>query len=260
MRLEEERIKNQIQAEVSSVCFTRETEDRILDRVHGQIGKRRMIMRLSKKKTGILFAAAMAVIGTVTAIGAGRIAHTSGGTNLNEGIYSVSQLTTQGKDKLGQGLKIAESFSDGSAFQVGYVSEVKAWDENGNQVGTYPEVQVVYSGDKKLSLSVSEPIGGNWYPASESYDRTENYEGIVLNGKAENYLFLPPDAEPSEADKRLEQAGKLMISYGSDQEERQCFTSISWTENGLQYLLHTFENVDISQMMEFAKEVIDSGK
>ncbi len=259
MRHEEGRLRDRIQAEVSSAEFTKEAEDRILDRIHCQISERRIVMRLSKKKTGVILAAAMIVLGAATAIGAGRIAYTSGGTNLNEGIRSISQLTGEAKKQLGQAPKLAESFSDGSAFQVGYVTEVDAWDEMGNRVGTYPEVQVNYSGNKDLMLSISKPIGGE-YSSSGDYDRTENYEGIVLKGKADNYLFLPPDEEPSEADKSLEQAGKLMISYGSQTEERQCFKSVSWTEDGLLYLLHTFEDVDMGQMMAMAKEVIDSGE
>ncbi len=259
MRHGEEKVRVQIQAEVLAVHFTKESEDRILDRIHGQMHERRTIMRFSKKKTGVILAAAMIVLGAATAIGAGRIAYTSGGTNLNEGIHSLSQLTGEAKKQMGQAPKVAEAFSDGSAFQVGYVTQVDAWDENGNRVGTFPEVMANYSGEKGLVLSISKPIGGE-DSSSAHYDRTETYEGIVLKGKADNYLFLPPDAEPSEADKSLEKAGKLMISYGSQTEERECFKSVTWTEDGLCYLLHTFNDVDLGQMMELAKEVINSGK
>ena len=48
-----------------------------------------------------------------------------------------------------------------------------------------------------------------------------------------------------------------MISYGSDQEERKLFKSVNWSENGIDYQLFTFENIELNSMTAMAKEVID---
>ncbi len=48
-----------------------------------------------------------------------------------------------------------------------------------------------------------------------------------------------------------------MISYGSDQEERKLLKSVNWSENGIDYTLFTFENVELNSMTAMAKEVID---
>ena len=78
-----------------------------------------------------------------------------------------------------------------------------------------------------------------------------------MNSSVMQYVFLPEGQEPSEEDKKLQEEGKLMISYGSDQEERKLFKSVNWSENGIDYTLFTFENVELNSMTAMAKEVID---
>lgn len=256
---QEELFKDEIQAKVTKVYFSREAEDRVLNNIHYQIHERRSIMKLSKKKMSIVLVAAMIVIGSATAIGAGKIAYTSSHTNRNEAIHSASQLVTEAEKKLGQTPKVPEQFSDGSSFQEGYVMEVDAWDDNGNRVGGYPEATVRYAGSKDVSLSVYKPLESS-ANSSKAPQATETYQDIIIKGNVDNYLFLPPDQQPSEADQQLEQAGKLMISYGSSQEERKAFKSVTWMEGGLKYHLYTFEDVELETIMKLAKEVIDSGK
>lgn len=256
---QEEWIKDEIQTKVLSAYFSKETEDRVLAHIHHQIHERRSIMKLSKKKMSIVLAAAMIVIGSATAIGAGRIAYTSSHTNKNEAIHSASQLIGEAEKKFGKAPKIPEQFSDGSSYKEGYVTEIDAWDNAGNRIGGYPEALVSYTGNKDISLSVCKPLD-NSENSSGMPQTTETYEDILIKGNVDNYLFLPPDQQPSEGDQQLEKEGKLMISYGSSQEERKAFKSVTWMEGGLYYHLYTFQDVELKEIIDLAKEVIDSGK
>ncbi|MDO5418375.1 MAG: hypothetical protein Q4F29_14345 [Lachnospiraceae bacterium] len=254
----EDTLRQVMEAELASADFPEAAEQRILEQIHGQVDERRNQMKYSKKRIGIMLAAAFVVIGSITAIGAGKITTLVSHTYKDEAIHSTAQLTGQGKEKLGAEPKVPERFSDGTAFAEGYLMDVGALDEDGNQVGTYPELMAHYGENGRLSLSISKPIDGMTQQEAEA-DRTEEYEGITLHARTDHYLFLPPDAEPSEEDRKLQEAGRLMISYGSSEEERKVFQNVSWTEDGLEYTLSTFDEVDQEAMLALAKEVVDCG-
>ncbi|MDO5552088.1 MAG: hypothetical protein Q4F76_13010, partial [Lachnospiraceae bacterium] len=103
-------------------------------------------MKLSKKKMGIVLAAAMIAVGTVTAVAAGRISYLRSGVSMNDVVTEASQLLGQAEKKLGQKPKVAEALGDGLQFSEGYVTDVDGIDEEGNRVDSYPEVYVHYQG------------------------------------------------------------------------------------------------------------------
>lgn len=271
-------MREMVREEVAGLYFSEERADQILKRVHQQITEedrtagvpmrergqrtgalsireRRMRMRYNKKRTGTLIAAALVVMGAVTAVAAGKVAYTSSSTYADERIDTMEELLPQAKASLGQEVKIPERYSDGSAFAYGYRIDVEAFDDAHNKVGTYPEVNVSYSGSRNVDLSVSKPF--EWSTTKERYQLEENYKDILIQGSTDRYLFLPPDQEPSEEDRKLEEEGKLMISYGSSEVERKEFHSVGWREGDLRYLLYTFEDVQLEDLVAMAKETID---
>ena len=287
----EERLEMEIRGQLSSVCFSEEQADRILEKVHqemrarspyerapleeneqdpllfvgegtghegGLMRERSKRMRHNKKRTGLVLAAALIVMGTVTAIAAGKVAYTSSSTSADERIDTMAELLPQAKASLGQGVKIPERYANGSAFKYGYLIDVEAFDDAHNAIGSFPEASVSYAGPGNVSLSISKPLERT--EKKGRYDLTETYQDIQIQGKTDQYLFLPPDQEPSEADKKLEEEGKLMISYGSSEVERKAFHSVQWREGDLEYLLFTFEDVTLGDLAAMAKETIDLGR
>uniref|UniRef100_UPI000B1CD437 hypothetical protein n=1 Tax=Clostridium sp. NkU-1 TaxID=1095009 RepID=UPI000B1CD437 len=49
-----------------------------------------------------------------------------------------------------------------------------------------------------------------------------------------------------------------MISYGSDKEERKVYRYVSWSENGMEYSLSSFDDLSCDDLIGMAKEVIDA--
>lgn len=251
----EEEIRQVITEQVSSADFSDEDSSRILRQIHSSMGERRKIMRLSKKQAGLAAAAALVILGSITAVGAGRIAVLYSHTSLNEEVTSYEEMKARGTESLGKAPQMVEEFSGGQHFKRGFATMIDAADAAGQMVGSYPEISIEYSGAEELNFSVSKPLEGVGHSAAQV---TEEYEGIVISGNKDQYLFLPPGEEPSEEDKKLEAEGRLYISYGSTAEERRVFTSVNWQEDGLFYHLYTYEDVSLEEMIGFAKEVIDS--
>ena len=244
----EDKIKTQLAEEIHAVDFSKETQDRILNRVHGQIRKRRIGMKMNRKYTGVILAAALVVIGGITAIGAGKIAFTSGGHAVDEEVENLAELSEMAKEKLGGSVRIPENLAEGITFSSGVVNDTDAWDEEYQKLGSFPKAMAFYKdgNGKSYTLTISKPLEG-----------IQEYAGIVT--QTYQGMELPPDQKPSEEERQLEAEGKLFISYGSDEAEHETFTSVSWNEGSFVYLLSTFENAEVSEMMEWAKTVIDSG-
>ena len=254
----EKEVQDGLNREISFIDFPKEAEDRILTQIHHQIQKGRKTMKWTKKQTRLILAAAMVIIGATTAIGAGKIAFTQSGHSINDELHNADQLKRQAEETFGEKIRMPEKFSDGTSFVSGIVSDVEGMDENGNLVDTRPELYANYKrGNINISLTVAEPFSDE-SPEKKQVLLSETCNGIAIEGTEDHYLFLPPDAVPSEEDKRLEAEGKLMISYGSSEEERKVFKNVGWDEGGLHYLLFTFDDIQLSDIAALAKEIISS--
>lgn len=246
-----------VKDEVDSVELAECREQEILAKVHRQIEERRGIMRISKRKLAVAFVAALAVMGTITAVAAGRVTGLISSTNRDEAVHTAAELRAKVREQIGDEVKLVDGFSGGIAFKEGHVAMVEGVDEEQNTVLTYPEMYAFYENGVNLSAfrKMSEIPEDGGEP-----DRQEEYKGIQLEAKEDQYLFLPPDATPSEEDMKLQEEGKLYISYGSSEEERKAFRNISWEEGGIEYLLFTYEDMDMDTLLGMAREVIDAGQ
>ena len=251
----EEQLKRFINTELDSITPDMDEERRLLE-IHKELNKRSDFMKFRKNKFAVALTSIMVIMlfGTVTAVAAGKI--TGYISTSDEKTHSAAELRELSKTKMQASPKIPDNFSNGMTFVNGYISEVKGVDDDNNQVITYSEVYANYGGNQQVTLSsnVHQDM------ASEDSDlpgQNEVYQDIKLTAKEDLYLFLPEGKEPTEEDKKLEEEGKLTISYGSGQEERKLFRSVSWSENGIDYLIFTFADKELNSLTAMAKEVID---
>lgn len=255
----DERLRDMLASGLDTVKMTDEADRRVLAGIHKQIKERSNIMKYPKKRMVVAIAAAILVTGTITAVAAGKIVGLVSGGNANPEVQTVAELENIAAERLGGKVHIAEMLSDGSAFNGGSVVDVKGIDEGGNTVVSYPEIQAMYGAGGAISLSIERGAAG--IPEASSPNQVEEtYNGVVLGAREDQYLFLPPDTTPSEEDLKLEEAGKLNISYGSSETERKSFKNVSWEKDGLKYLLFTFENKSLDDLINIAKAYIDEAQ
>lgn len=250
-------LKKIIKEELDSIKPEEQEEERRLLEIHRKISERSNNMKLSKKKMVAAFAAVLTVtvMGTVTAVAAGKITSLISVADRNETIYSAAELIQTAGKKMGTVPKVVDAFSNGISFKEGTIIQEEGTDENNNVMFSYSGVHARYGENNGVILSIHKQLD-DFLQESGSGDKQEVYQDITLTASAEYYLFLPPDAEPSQDDLKLEEEGKLMISYGSSQEERKVLKSVVWCENGLDYLLFTYDDIELDTLMGMAKEVI----
>ncbi|MTK07152.1 MAG: hypothetical protein F8N38_08720 [Hungatella sp.] len=254
-RTSEEQLKRFINTELDSITPDMDEELRLLE-IHKKLNKRSDFMKFRKNKLAAVFTAMLVitVLGTVTAVAAGKI--TGFISTSDENAHSSAELRELSKTQMQASPKIPDNFSNGMSFVNGYIAQVKGVDDDNNQVITYSEAYANYGSDQKVTLTsnVHQDLVSEDSDPSGQY---EVYQGITLTAREEPYLFLPEGKEPAEEDKKLEEEGKLTISYGSGQEERKLFRTVSWSENGIDYLLFTFSDKELNSLTAMAKEVID---
>lgn len=255
----DERLRDMLASGLDTVKMTDEADRRVLAGIHKQIKERSNMMKYPKKRMVAAIAAAILVTGTITAVAAGKIVWLESGGSVNPEVQTVAELEKIAAERVGGKVHIAEMLSDGSAFNGGSVRDVKGIDEGGNTVVTYPEVQAMYGAGGTVSLSIERSVEG--IPEDTIPNQVEeSYNGVVLGAREDQYLFLPPGTTPSEEDVKLEEAGKLCISYGSSEIERKSFKHVSWEKDGMKYMLITFENKSLNDLISMAKAYIDEAQ
>lgn len=248
----DEAIKEGLRAEAGSIRFTEEQSSKVLNNIHNQ--NRRKITKMGNGKRTLIAAAAIAVMGSITVLGAGKVVGWNSVINKNKVDYKNAQEVLKAEDKLGAVPKVPQQFLNGIVFNSGYLMMVDGVDENDNIVESHPNVSVFY--DKDISLDIM-PISAGITDGELPAELSRQIGDISLNAYEVDYLFLPPDASPTAEDQALKEAGKLQISYGTEAEERKTFRYVTWTEDGLVYLLQAF-NVDfeLEELLDMAEEVL----
>ena len=264
--LKDEEIRKTIQALGDSICLEEADSERLFQKIRLRTEERRTFMRISKGKKLALALAAVLVIGSVSAIAAGKVASLSSSTDLREAIQSAEETAREAGSIFGVTPDYAEYFENGYQFDRGFVTAVEMADENGVSMGAYPEVQFDYLDSEQAEaeavfLTVSNPpetLRAQWEAEGAEKQKQETvYGDITLYTSEDQYLFLPPDETPTEEETALEQEGKLFISYGTETREERVFRSVSWEKDGLHYLLSSYDSgLVVSDLVEMAEAII----
>lgn len=250
----EELIKTSLKFRADNISLSEHQSSQILRNIHLEKNRRNLNM-LSKGKKIFIAAAAIVVLGAMTAIGAGNAVGYRSSINTDEVNYNNAEEFKAADTQLGAIPKAPQTFSDGSSFTRGYMRNVEGIDENDNVVESLPTATALY-GDS-LYLNIRPAINGNKNESASLPVAEKDVAGVHIKAYSDQYLFLPPDVQPSETDLALMEEGKLYISYGTEEEEREVYQYINWEEDGLSYSLSTFnESYKTEDLMAMAEEVL----
>ena len=263
MSTSDDRLGKYIKDAAENIGLEASESEKLFSEILLRTEERRKIMSISKgKKIGLLMAAALAV-GGITAIAGSGIASLSSSTYLNEAFETATKTAIEAEKSLGSTPDYVEAFNNGYSFERGFVTFVDMADEDGVNMGAYPEAIFDYAGEgQPVSLNVSavpEILSAQWEAQGiDSKKDVYEYNGTDLYTAEERYIFLPPDGQPTKEESELEAEGELFISYGTDEREEKLFKSVAWKKEGLSYLLSTYdEDLDIDELLEMAREVIE---
>ena len=248
-QLKDEQIKIALYADAYSYNPPADLKQRIDAQIARQKKEVVYMRKMSAKKVAIVAAALCVLTGTVCMAG-GKIAGYVGGTRVGSQTSNYSDIAKLEK-KLGVAVNAPEAFDNGYAFADASIADFDAVDEDGIKVGNESELDIMYEKDgKRLDYSVKK--GATVLSDAElSSAEVIEQDGLTYYYMQDDYLFLPPDEEPTAEEVAAQDAGTLNISSGSDEREEKTYYSLWWNADGQSFSLAGFD-VDMS-----AQEMID---
>ena len=248
------KIEKALNTAASNINISRNTMEITKRNVLHNIEEAENMKKTGFKKTSLIVAA-LCIVGSITAVAASGFTMTVAHSFLNEEVKSFEQVA-EITEKANMDLKYIEKFSNGYEFK----SAVPVYgnyedDETGTSSPQWTDISITYENKdgEDVMMSVSSVLP----PMSENTS-TENYNGIEIGYFSYNALFVPPTYELTEEEKALEASGDIVVSYGTDEVEKEFIEYVSWSDNGLNYSLMT-QNGSLGSdgLTEMAKEIID---
>ena len=214
-------------------------------------------VRRIKIRKIIVLAAAVVMLLSATVLAANIILGSRGGHSSNiPSYYSIPSKDTMLKDT-GIAPSIPESFSSGFVFDSGYIMYNEDFDTEGNSVQEYKGLMFNYTNNStEIPLYIDASIAGIQIKDPTA---TERYQGSELLYYSYINKLVPPDYRPTDADKKAEKDGSVILSYGSDKIELNNVQGVAWEYQGLNYeLLAINTDISMDELFGMAKEVIDA--
>lgn len=250
----EERIKQALAGEAKRVCPSGEELLRLKASVHQRIEEESGMKRFNIKKTAAV-AAAICVIGSITAAAAGRLMVTVSHSDWREAVYEYGQMEEMGR-KIGLEARLPEAFSNGYVFANALPVELETEDEGGSRADAGKSLSVGYEkeGEPELNISVEkDSLGGDYADGAQAVE----IGGVTAYYSVNSYLFVPADYELTEEEEKEARENGLVVSYGTDEVIRQTWQSLSWSQDGQSYSMGIFDgSLTKEDMVRMAGEVI----
>lgn len=209
---------------------------------------------MSKKKIMAIAAAAVIACGAVVY---------AASTGVITGWYSYSNshsefktLPTEEKcmKECGFAPILIDEFSNGYSFKTGHIVHNTLRDDGDNVAEKFKSFSFTYEkNEEKIYFSQDK------YDAEVPQDGeiAGNENGVDIYYHSYVNKFVPADYKMTDEDKRAEENGELVFSYGSDNVEVLTVSSVAWQNGNIHYsLMQMGGSLTKEQLVDMAKEAI----
>lgn len=158
-----------------------------------------------------------------------------------------------------------EFFSNGYAMESISLTDISDVDADGQKRNPRKGMTLVYQKDTgknqnvaKINLDVSGVQDSSEDSTQEICEDSREVDGVTLYYMEAEYLFVPPDYEPTKEEKEREQSDpNFHISYGSDEKQTSIYRGVSFQKDGLQYTLFGMDTgLTGQELLDMAEEIV----
>ena len=230
-----------------------------------QLAGRSRKMKLFSAKKIVIAAAAVALLGSITAVAAGHIATRESHSSVLDQVEDYGKIDSV-RQEVGFDFPSLESFSNGFAFQYALPIDSSDYDEDGNVLSAYKTVGLSYSdGTQDVNIYIdahsSATEGGADGSSAVRPVWSGEKAGIPLTVTQTVHKFVPPDYELTEEDLQLQASGDVVFSYGSVEVITRTSYSCMFDYDGLSYDIMGFDlTLQPEALADMAPELIAAGK
>ena len=249
--MKEQELKNTM----NKIQISDEMQNRILKKVKKANYRKEGHYMKSKKKISLIAIAAALALG-VTVFATSGIVTTWFSSSSSIPEYKSLPSAEQVKSDIGYEPVLIDTFENGYTFKEGSVINNNLADESGNSVEKFKSVSFEY-----------EKNGDRVIFSQDKFNSESGTEGEIISTVAGTDIyyfsytnkFVPPDYKMTDEDKKAEENGELVFSYGSSKVEISEVQSVTWRNNGILYqLLQIDGNLSADELVSMAEEIISN--
>lgn len=249
--MKEQEFKNTM----NKIQISDEMQNRILEKVKKANYRKEGHYMKSKKKISLIAIAATLALG-VTVFAASGIVTTWFSSSSSIPEYKSLPSAEQVKSDIGYEPVLIDTFENGYTFKEGSVISNNLADESGNSVEKFKSVSFEY-----------EKNGDRVIFSQDKFNSELDIEGKIIStvSGTDIYYFsytnkiVPPDYKLTDEDKKAEESGELVFSYGSLKVELCDVQSVTWIKNNIQYqLLQIDGRLSADDLASMAEEIINN--
>ena len=248
--MKEQELKNAM----NRIQISDEMQNRISEKIKKVSYRKEDHYMKSKKKIPLIAIAAALALG-ITVFAASGIVTNWFSSSSAKPEYKSLPSAEQVKSDIGYEAVLIDTFKNGYTFKSGSVVNNNLADEKGNSVEKFKSVSFEYenNGDRVIF-------------SQDKFNAELGTEGEIIStvSGTDIYYFsytnkiVPPDYKLTDNDKKAEENGDLVFSYGSSKVEICEVQSVTWKNDGVQYqLLQIDGKLSAHDLADMAEEIIN---
>lgn len=208
----------------------------------------------SKKKISLIVIAATLALGLTVFATSGIVSIWSGSSSSTPDYKSLPTAEQVTKD-IGYEPVLIDTFENGYAFKDGNIVKNNLKDENGNSVEKFKSVSFDYKKDGDTVIFAQDKVKSK---IDISGDVVKNVKGTDIYYYDYTNKLVPPDYKLTDDDKKAEENGELIFSYGSSKVEIKEVQSVTWVKDEMQYqLLQIDGKLTSDELVKMAEEILN---
>lgn len=212
------------------------------------------IKLMSKKKIITIAAAAVMAIGVIAYAASSTITSISSHSYAWDDYKTLPTAERCIKDA-GYVPTLIEEFDNGYAFSVGHIAGTEFNGEGGETIEKFKSFHFDYKKGGDKVYFTCEKYSSEMEPKGE-LAAEENGMKIYYNSFVNK--FVPADYELTEEDRRAEENGELVFSYGASEVEVMEIVSVKWSNGEMHYdLMQMNGKLSKDELVDMAKEIIN---
>ncbi len=227
-------------------------DDDLIAEAYASVKKVRHI----KMRKVIVIAAALIMLLGVTVWAANILLGSREGHSYNTPDYTSVPSKEQLQSDTGISPNLPENFSNGYAFDSSSITYNEDFDTKGNSVEKFKGLSCTYHKDgAEIFLTIDAAMAGIQLRDPEKLDTHKGSDILYYSYKNK---LVPPDYRPTEEDKKAEQDGSVILSYGSQDIKLCNVQGVALEYQGLNYEFVAIDvDIDKEELLQMAKEMID---
>lgn len=230
-------------------------KDMVNNRIDSAYTERMLRPMKSKKKIALITVAATMALGiTVFAVSGITSQWFSSSSSIPD--YKTIPTAEQVAKDIGYEAVAIDEFENGYKFDNGSIVDNALADETGNVAEKFKSVSFRYEKDGDEVIFSQDKFNSTVETSGEVISNIDDIDVYYFNYTNK---LVPGDYQMTEEDKKAEENGELVFSYGMDEVTVSEVQSVSWLKDGMYYQLMQIDGkLSVDELAEMAKEIIEN--